>query len=201
MVVGEQDYVRLTALSAGPAAVPSDVVVTAEFPDNLAIDPITNNPYGWVCDTVGQTVTCDVASLPPGAPRYVDVPVTPVSPGSGLVVSAEVSTTSVDPDVSNNTLVSSTFDVAANEADLSLTQVFVSDLSMVVGEQDYVRLTALSAGPPVPSDVVVTAEFPEIGDHRSRTTRMAGCVTRSVKRSRVMLLRCRRVRLGMWMST
>ena len=82
----------------GPAAVPSDVVVTADFPDNLAIDPITNNPYGWVCDTVGQTVTCDVASLPPGAPRYVDVPVTPVSPGSGLVVSAEVSTTSVDPD-------------------------------------------------------------------------------------------------------
>ena len=125
MVVGEQDYVRLTALSAGPAAVPSDVVVTADVPEeSLAIDPITNNPMPAGVRHGRSTVTCDVASLPPGAPRYVDVPVTPVSPGSGLVVSAKVSTTSVDPDVSNNTLVSSTFDVAANEADLSLTQVF-----------------------------------------------------------------------------
>jgi uncharacterized repeat protein (TIGR01451 family)/LPXTG-motif cell wall-anchored protein len=54
--VGQQLTYTITVTNDGPSKATAPIVVTDTLPDGLTIDSVSGD--GWVCDTVGQAVTC-----------------------------------------------------------------------------------------------------------------------------------------------
>ena len=82
-------------------ALPAQLAVSSAFCNvGSCQSPITTTQ--GTCTVTGQTVTCNLGTLAPGATAAVNIPVQTLTAGT-VVNTATVSATEVDPNLANNT--------------------------------------------------------------------------------------------------
>jgi uncharacterized repeat protein (TIGR01451 family)/LPXTG-motif cell wall-anchored protein len=100
--VGANGAYELEVVNDGPSTA-VDLVVTDEIPSELVATSATGD--GWACSIAGTTVTCERPSLAPGASSIITVAVdvTEAASGQTLETLAEVTASTPDPNLANNT--------------------------------------------------------------------------------------------------
>ncbi|HEY6770580.1 MAG TPA: hypothetical protein VI386_38035, partial [Candidatus Sulfotelmatobacter sp.] len=142
--------------NGGPGTA-SAVILTEGIPANTTFVSLAG-PAGWTCTSV-TPYTCSIATLPTGSATITFVVKVGSTVGSGATItdSATVSTTSVDPNLANNTATSSV--TVGDSADLSITSA-PSPVPVQAGNNiTYTQLVA-NAGPSAASSVVLTETLP-----------------------------------------
>jgi fimbrial isopeptide formation D2 family protein/uncharacterized repeat protein (TIGR01451 family) len=144
---------RITVTNLGPG-VARAVEIADTLPAGLALDSMVST--GWTCTTVGQQITCDLATdLAADASAYVDVTTTTSVQAAPSVVNS-VTVTSSTPDINpaNNTSVDP---VVVQAADLRLKKALVG--SLVSGRNAEYVITISNLGPStVPAGKVVVID-------------------------------------------
>ncbi|MFN2545116.1 MAG: sortase [Actinomycetota bacterium] len=154
--VGQQESYQLNVSNAGPNGTGS-VTVTDTLPNGLTF--VSGSGAGWSCSAVGQDVTCTHAAvIASGGSSQVDVAVdVDVAAEPAVTNTASVSSTTFDPDASNNS--SSDPTTVRPSADVSVTVTDAPD-PLVVGNDVTYSLTVHNAGPSTANAVHVDNALP-----------------------------------------
>ena len=154
-VAGDDISYTLTVANAGPSSA-SAVQVVDTLPAGTTFVS-ANAPAGWTCTPAGDvSVTCTRASLASGASAVITVVVTAPAEAAALTNLAEVSSSTPDPDPTDN---SASVDTAVTaSADLSVAKT--GPATAVAGTQIAYSLTIANAGPSAAVDVSVTDTLP-----------------------------------------
>jgi uncharacterized repeat protein (TIGR01451 family) len=149
---GQQLGYTLTVTNNGPSDA-RDVVVTDSLPAQLTF--VSGDPR---CNAVGQTVTCSVASLAPGATQAFALVTNVAASATGeLENTAQVTSTTGDPNPGNNT---STSRVPVEPlADLSIAKSATAARA-VPGRRLAYRLVVANTGPSAAVNVRVADSLP-----------------------------------------
>lgn len=153
--VGTALTYTITVTNAGPNDAP-DAVVTDTIPPTTTLQSATASAGSC---TGTATVTCALGLVPVSGTATVTIVVIPFAPGP-IPNEAMVSTSAMDPDLSNNT---SRFDTTAvsppSGADLSLIKR-ATPTEVAVGEQLTYTVQVTNAGPSMATGVTVTDSLP-----------------------------------------
>ncbi len=156
--IGDDTTFTLTVFNNGPSEA-RDVEVVDTLPTGLTyVAASVDSPTG-TCAAVGQVVTCTLADpLPPDATATISVVATvEVSAYPSVDNPAEVSTSTQDPDASNDEAVDTV--VVPAQVDLSVTKSHTADA--VVGGTLAYTIVVGNAGPtPDPGPVTLVDELP-----------------------------------------
>nr|WP_300142483.1 DUF11 domain-containing protein [Propionicimonas sp.] len=153
---GHATYV-LRVRNDGPSAA-AGVQVTDAIPAGLSIDSVM--PAGGTCNTFGDTVTCQRASLAVDATWVIVVHVTVDSSASGEVVNSAVATSATpDPDPGNNTGTVTAQVVVAADVVTVKTALFTE---VRAGRTAIFFLSVVNTGPSTAADVVLSDTFPDL---------------------------------------
>lgn len=159
IIAGQNATYTLNVTNLGPSVARADIVVTDAIPPGTTF--VSASGDGWTCSADG-TVTCvlpqDLA-VGEAAPQIALVVAVPSDQVDDLENTAEVeSTTTPDPDLSNNT--DTVVDPVTRIADLALDKVSAGPL--VAGEQGTYRFTVNNVGPSDAEPVVqITDTLPD----------------------------------------
>ena len=164
----------LSIVKSGPATVAAggtvsyDLVVTNDGPSEAVDVSVTDTlpagvvfgsaaGTGWACSNSGDvSVSCALPSLASGASSTITVQVSAPAQAASLLNSAEVSSATPDPDLSDNE--SSAATDVAGVADLSLVKSGPAEIG--TGEAIAYSLQVANAGPDTAVDVVVLDTLP-----------------------------------------
>lgn len=144
-VAGEENDFTIAVTNNGPSAAPINAItVTDTLPGNLVY--VTGGSVDWSCSEAGGTVTCKnnvaIASL---ETKSFILTVEAESTARGTTTNtAEVSSTTPDPDLTNNSSTDSPNIIG--EADLGVTKTHVGTAFTAGGTEQY-TLTVTNAGP------------------------------------------------------
>lgn len=144
---------RITVTNLGPGVARAVEVLDA-LPAGLTINDVLAT--GWTCTTVGQEITCDLATdLASGDSAFIDVTTTTgVKAAPSVVNSATVTSSTPDVNPDNNVSIDP---VVVNAADLVLKKALVGTL--VSGKNAEYVLTISNLGPStVPAGKVVVID-------------------------------------------
>ena len=146
----------LSAHNDGPDPA-SDVQLVSELPNGINLSSATSGAGS--CPAVGLTVTCDLGTVDPGADAQVTI--VAVAQDVGGVVNLDnqvsVSTTTIDPDLSNNAL-TVTSSAHARRPNLSIQKD--GPAQVVTGDTFSYTIQVANAGPDQARAVTVTDALP-----------------------------------------
>jgi len=155
--VGQTGIYQLLISNSGPSAASGPITVTDTLPDGLTF--VSGTGTGWTCTAIGQTVTCtNPNSLAPGSSSAIELAVS-VGPGaaSNVINTANVSSTTNDPNSANNT--SSDPTVITPSADLSITKTD-GQTSITPGSPITYTLTVTNNGPSTVNTLTINDTLP-----------------------------------------
>jgi len=140
----------LAVTNAGPSTA-ANVTVTDALPPGLTLfSPPAGS--GWTCGQAAGTVTCTAASLPLGVAPPIGIGVTAPSSPATLTNVAKVSSSSPDPDLTDNTATNVTV-VAVTDLDVANTTSTVTAFGLFPFTH---TLTVTNAGPSDAVGIIVT---------------------------------------------
>ncbi|MBB2987761.1 DUF7507 domain-containing protein [Terracoccus luteus] len=171
VVAGNTVTYTLRAANSGPTAA-TDVVVTDTLPSGATL--VSSTPSQGACTPSGQTLTCAVGTVPNGAAATVTVVVRVPSGSTATTVTnvADVSSSTSDPDTTNNR--ASVTTPVTRAADVSLTKT-VSTATPAPGTTVTYTLTARNNGLSDAVDAVVTDTLPTAFQALTATTTAGSC--------------------------
>ncbi|HXH77399.1 DUF11 domain-containing protein [Nocardioides sp.] len=174
VTAGNQVSYTLTASNAGPSAA-AGVQIVDTLPSGVTL--VSRTSSSGTCSFTSPTLTCEVGALAGSgagstATVTVVVRVPPGSDATSLVNVARVSTTTSDPNTSNN--VASVSTGVTRLADLDLTKS-VTPTTPVPGERVTYTLTATNTGPSRAVEVTVTDTLPSTLSVVSATSTRGSC--------------------------
>ncbi|MBW4519692.1 MAG: DUF11 domain-containing protein [Scytolyngbya sp. HA4215-MV1] len=155
--VGQNATYTLTVANTGPSTASSPITVTDTLPAGLTF--VSGSGTGWICNAVGQTVTCtNPNSLASGANSTILLTVAVGASASPSVTNtAMVSSTTSDPTPANNTATDPTAVTPA--ADLSITKTD-GQTSTTPGSPISYTITVTNNGLSTVNSVTVTDAVP-----------------------------------------
>jgi uncharacterized repeat protein (TIGR01451 family) len=168
----------IAVANAGPNAA-SNVVMTDVLPAQLLFESITS-PAGFTCTTpaVGSsgTITCTAATLASGATATftLNVRVAANATTGTVTNNAGVTTTTGDPDGTDNNDAAPPVTLAPASADLSITKTTAATSVMPGGTLTY-TITVANAGPSAATGVVVSDTLPAGTQFVSATPSQGSC--------------------------
>jgi uncharacterized repeat protein (TIGR01451 family) len=154
-VAGTQIAYSLTVANAGPSTA-ADVSVTDTLPAGTTFSS-SSAPPGWTCSSVGDvSVTCTRPTFAPGGSAVIAVVVDGPLDAASLTNAAEVTSTTADPDPSDN---SDAVDTAVT-ASADLAVVKTGPAAVTAGGTVTYELAVSNAGPSTATAVEVTDTLP-----------------------------------------
>lgn len=148
-LVGDSFNFILTPTYTGDS--PNGLTVTDSIPTNYTIGALAASQNGWSCTAVGQLVTCTKA-LGGGTPGLnqslgnIVIPVTVATAGNGVVNTTQITTTSNDPDLSNNTATDGGVNLLPPTVDLGVSKAGPNPALVVAGVPFNFTVRASNAG-------------------------------------------------------
>lgn len=174
---GVNNSFTLTVDNQGPSnASIGSVTVTDVLDEDFTYVPTANT--GWNCSESGGTVTCtNTAAINSGdtTPITLTVLVDPIADGS-TTNTAEVSSTTPDSDLSDNTSTDTV--TIVSEADLGITKAHVGT-GFVAGEQGQYTFTVVNNGPSADSPSYTITDTLPTGFTYASSSGAADCSTSS----------------------
>jgi uncharacterized repeat protein (TIGR01451 family) len=146
-VPGTDASYNLQVDNAGPSDAAGPVLVTDALPAGETY--VSASGTGWSCSASGQNVVCQLAAglavgaPDPAPPITLTVAIDPGYAGSTLSNTADVSSTTSDPDTGNN----SSTDVATVSPEAHLTVLKASTATPVAGSSFSYQITVTNTGP------------------------------------------------------
>ena len=169
--VGGQLTYRVNVHNFGPADA-TGVEVTDTLPPGTIFSSATTP-----CSHSAGTVTCDLGTITRFTSESVDIvvtaPATPTPPGEPLSNTADVTSSSPDPNLTNNSATDTT--AVRRFGNLSLTKEAAPDPA-IAGEPLTYTLTASNAGPQTASDVTLTDDLPTSFSFTEATSSQGTCL-------------------------
>jgi len=166
VVAGTTLTYTLIVTNSGPVAA-TGVILTDSLPARLVFDSAASSPE---CTAVTSTVTCNLGDLPDTTSRTVTIVVVvdPATPDNTIVTNtAFVSANQSDPDLSDNATEQDT--TVIRRTDLSVAKVS-SATQVHIGESLTYTITVTNHGPSVASGVILTDSLPLGVSFMSATT-------------------------------
>lgn len=117
---------------------------------------ISASGSGWVCNNVGQDVTCNRATYAIGATDDIVIQTNVPASGNNITNSATISSATPDPNVGNDTG-SVTFSIVPDGADLSITKVKTPD-PVAQGADMTSRIRVSNTGPKATSGTITVTD-------------------------------------------
>ena len=156
LTAGDTFSYQITAATAGPSDA-RDVTVTDALPATLVLESVTTAQGS--CTVAGQTITCDLGTIPAPAGSVVITITGHVRPdATGTVTNtATLSTSTADPDQGNNSS-TATADLVSS-ADLSVDKV-PDNSPLVAGATVGYTITVTNQGPSDAGGVMLTDVLP-----------------------------------------
>lgn len=155
LIIGQPDVIEVSVTNAGPT-VATGVTLTTQIPLTVAVDRI-DAPSGFSCSVAALQLTCTAPALGVQRTAVVRLAVSPGGPGSFYFPQTVVSTTSIDPDPSNNTSFNF-LSVQDLQADLWVT---LDNRPLQVGVSAPITFGVRNEGPATAQDVFAVVRLPE----------------------------------------
>ncbi len=158
VILGDNVTVAISVDNGDPAITAVATKLVTNIPAELVY--VSATPSVGTCSEASGVVTCELGDLSPSAIASVSIVATANTLKKGVIVGTSVTSTTSDPNPSNN-LASVTFDIV-EVTDLSLTAASASPASLNIAGVSTVSVSVLNRGPSVATGVQLSGLMPSI---------------------------------------
>ncbi len=170
VVVGDNITYTLTVTNNGPA-VAENVVMTDTLPEEVVFLSLFTSQGN--CTAANREVKCNLGNIALGSSTSTIITVKTITAGT-ITNTATVSTSTIDPDDNNNSIIEQTLVSSEPIADLIVTKIDVEDPILEFENVTY-TITVTNNGPNTAENVILTDNLPDSVSFITATSNQGDC--------------------------